>query len=100
MRTEEEVLQEIIDLDGQDDQSAFEKYLEIAGIGRDSGDNEVCIMGLLNAAALVCKMGNYDLCLQISSNAREVDEEIWTEYLEEPHMQEMLATLSSKGVFD
>ena len=100
MRTEEEVLQEIIDLDGQDDNAAFEKFLEIAAIGIESDDDSVHIMGLMNAAALACKKGNYDLCLEMSDKARVVDEEIWTEYLQEPHMYEMMKALSDSGAFD
>ena len=100
MRTVEDVLGEITDLDGQDDKAAFEKFLEVAGIGKDSGDDFTYVTGLLNAAALACKMGNYDLCLKISDDAREADEEIWTDYLEEQHMQEMLAKLSEAGAFD
>ena len=100
MRTVEDVLEEITDLDGQDDKAAFEKFLEVAGIGKNSGDDFIYITGLLNAAALACKMGNYDLCLKISNDARDVDEEIWTNYLGENHMQEMLAKLSEAGAFD
>jgi hypothetical protein len=99
MRTVEDVLGEITALNGQDAKAAFEKFLEVAGIGRDSGNDSVHVLGLLNAAALACKMGNYDLCIEMSSNARDVNEEIWTKYLEEPHMQEMLKTLSEAGVF-
>jgi len=100
MRTVETILDEISNLNGQDKKAAFEKFLEAAGIGRDSGDNSVHIMGLMNAAAIACKMGGYDLCMELSSTARDVDEEIWTQYLEEPHMQEMLAELSEAGAFN
>ena len=100
MRTVEKVLEEITNLNGQDDNAAFEKFLEAAGIGRDSGNNNVYIMGLMSAAAMACKMGNYELCMKISSDARDVDEGIWAKYLEEPHMKEMLRTLSMVGAFD
>jgi len=100
MRTVEDVLQEIVDLDGQDMKESFKKFLEAAVIARDSGNNFVHVMGFLNAAALACKMGDYDICLKISSDAKDVDEEIWTQYLEEPHMHEMLAELSEAGAFN
>jgi len=100
MRTVENILEEISNLNGQDNKAAFGKFLEVAGIGKNSGDNSVQIMGLMNAAAITCKMGGYDLCMELSSTARDVDEEIWTKYLEEPHMQEMLAELSKAGAFD
>ena len=87
-------------LEKEDYLAAFKKFLEAAHIGKDSGDNTVHVMGLLNAAAIACKIGDYDLCLKVSSDAREVDEEIWTKYLEEPHMQEMLSMLSSEGAID
>ena len=100
MRAIEDVLQEITNLKGQDDKAAFEKFLEVAGIGRDSGSKEAHIMGLLNAAAIACKMGNYDLCMKMSTDANAIDEEIWAEYLQEPHMYEMLRTLSEAGLFN
>jgi hypothetical protein len=100
MRTVENVLNEITNLNGQDNSAAFEKFLEVARIGIESGDKSVHIMGLLNAAGLACKMGNYDLCMKITSKAQAVDEEIWTTYLWEPHMQEMLKELSKSGVFN
>jgi len=100
MRTVEDVLNEITALGGQDDKAAFEKFYEIARIGKDSGNTFLHVMGQMNAAMLACKMGNYDLCIEISNDAREVDEDIWTKYLEEPHMQEMLAELTRVGAFD
>ena len=100
MRTIETVLHEITDLKGQDNKAAFEKFLEVADIGRRSSIKEAHIMGLLNAAALACKMGNYDLSMKISTDANAVDEGIWTEYLQEPHMQEMLKALSDAGAFN
>jgi len=96
----EDKLEEIVKLNGQDDEESFKKFLEAACIGRDSGDKHVHIMGLMNAASLACKMGNYDLCLKVATNARDVDEEIWIKYFEEPHMQEMLAVLSREGAFN
>jgi hypothetical protein len=100
MRTLEDVLEEITNLNGQDDKAAFEKFYEVAGIGRDSGDDAVYVMGLMNAAAMACKMGDYNLCLEISNDANGVNEEIWTEYLEEPHMKEMLRALSEAGALE
>jgi len=100
MRTAEDVLKEITALNGQDDVAAFEKFMEVATIGRDSGNDLVNVTGLLNAAFIACKMGNYGLCIKISNDAREVDEEIWNEYLEKPHMQEMLAELSGAGALN
>jgi len=100
MRTIEDVLEEITALDGQDDKAAFEKFYEVASIGRDSGNVFMHVMGQMNAAMLACKMGNYDLCIEIMNDARGVDEEIWTKYLEEPHMYEMLAELKKVGAID
>jgi hypothetical protein len=100
MRTVETIVEEITNLNGQDDAEAFKKFYEIAGIGRDSGNNFLLIMGLLNAASLACKMGDYELCMQIINDASGFDEEICTKYLGEPHMEEMISTLGRSGYLE
>lgn len=100
MRTEEEVLEEINALDGQDDKAAFEKYLEIVSIGIFTDDDSVQLRGYMNAAAIVCNMGKYDIVMQIMEKARAIDEGMWAKYLEEPHMQNMLSILAREGLLN
>ena len=109
MRTVETILQEIIDLKGQDNKAAFEKFLEAAAIGRDSGNKLFHVMGMLNAAAVslhaVDSKEEMELmainCMELITAARDVDEAIWTKYLEEePHMHEMMKTLSNAGALN
>jgi hypothetical protein len=101
MRTVEAVIQEITDLNGQDNKAAFEKFLEIAAIGRDSGNKYIHVMGMMNAAAVALRVGTSELCMELMTAAHDVDEEIWTKYLQEqPHMYEMMETLSKAGVFN
>jgi hypothetical protein len=55
----------------------------------------------MNAAAIACKLGNYDLCLKVVDTANAIDEEICTNYLQEqPRMYTMMETLSKAGEFD
>jgi len=98
MRTVEDILEEITKLEGKDDKEAFKKFLEISKLGSDSGDKYVQVTGLMNAAAIACKMEGYDLCLKMLTDAQNMDEEIWTKYLqEEAHMSDMMRSLSNAG---
>ena len=100
MRTVEIILQEITDLKGQDDKAAFEKFLEIAAIGRDSNNKYLHVMGMMNAAAMALQAGGSQNCMDLMTAAHDVDEKIWTKYLEEPHMQKVLTELSILGAFN
>ena len=100
MRTVDTIIQEITNLKGQDDKAAFEKFLEIAAIGRDSKNKYHHVMGMMNAAALALQAGGSQNCMDLITAAHDVDEEIWTKYMEEPHMQKVLAELSNLGAFN
>lgn len=97
----ETLAEEIERLHKQADEAALVRFIELSDIGKDSGNVTMQIIGLMNAAAIACKLGNYDLCLAISSSANEVNEEIYTNYLQEqPRMYEMMKTLSEAGAFN
>jgi len=84
----------------QADEAAFVEFVKLSDIGKDNGDEAGQIIGLLNAAAIACKMGNYDLCAAVLDNAFNVNEEMSTEYLQtQPRMYEMMKTLSDAGKF-
>ena len=97
---EETVADEINRLHEQADEAAFVRFINLSDIGKDAGNKTMQIIGLMNAAAIACKLGNYDLCLSVVDNANKVDEEISTNYLQEqPRMYEMMKALSDAGVF-
>jgi len=96
---EEIITDEINRLHEQADEAAFVKFIEFSDIGKDSGNKTAQIIGLMNAAAIACKLGDYDLCLIVVDTANTVDEEICIKYIEEqPRMYEMMRTLSNAGV--
>jgi len=97
----DEVTSEIERLLKQADQAALVRLVEISDIGKDAGDKTLHIIGLMNAAAVACKLGNYDLCFGIVNHANAVDEAICTDYLHgQAHMYEMMKTLSGAGAFN
>ena len=100
MRTVDTIIHEITDLKGQDDKAAFEKFLEIAALGRDSNNKYYHVMGIMNAAAVALQAGGSQNCMELMAAAHDVDEEIWTKYMEEPHMKNVLMELSKLGAFD
>jgi len=97
-----EVVADKIDrLHEQADEAAFVELVNLSDIGKDAGSKDMQIIGLLNAAAIACKMGNYELCLAVIDSANKVDEEIFTNYMQtQPRMYEMMKTLSESGEFD
>jgi hypothetical protein len=98
---EETVAKEIDRLHEQADKAAVVRFIEFSDIGKNAGNKNLQIIGLMNAAAIVCKLGDYDLCFAMVDNANKVDEEICTNYLQEqPRMYEMMKTLSEAGAFD
>jgi len=98
---EETVSEEIDRLHEQADEAAFVRFIEFSDIGKDAGNDTMHIIGLLNAAAIACKLGNYDLCLAVVTTANTVDEKMCAKYMQEqPRMYEMMKTLSDAGVFN
>ncbi|MCL2722566.1 MAG: hypothetical protein FWD47_14645 [Treponema sp.] len=98
---EEEVADKMDRLHEQADEAAFVSFIKLSDIGRDNGSEASQIIGLLNAAAIACKLGNYDLCFAVLDNALKVNEEIVTNYIQEqPRMFEMLQMLSETGAFN
>jgi hypothetical protein len=98
---EETVLKEIDRLHEQADKAAVVRFIEFSDIGKNAGNKDLQIIGLMNAAAIACKLGDHDLCLAMVDNANNVDEEICTSYLQEqPRMYDMMKTLSEAGAFD
>jgi len=98
---EESVADEINRLHEQADEAAFVRFIEFSDIGKEAGNKTTQIIGLMNAAAIACKMGNYDLCLNVVASANTINEEICTNYLQEqPRMFEMMAKLSEEGIFN
>jgi len=100
--TWEETLSDEMDrLHEQADEAAFVRFIEFSDIGKDNSNKVIQIIGLMNAAAIACKMGNYDLCLAVIDSANTVDEEFCTKYLQEqPRMYEMMKTLSEAGAIN
>lgn len=97
---EETVLDEIDRLHEQADEAAFVRFVKLSDMGKDAGNKNMQIIGLMNAAAIACKMGNYELCLAVVDSADKVDGEMCAKYLQEqPRMYEMMETLSNAGVF-
>ncbi|MCL2804318.1 MAG: hypothetical protein FWD26_00060 [Treponema sp.] len=98
---EETITAEIERLHEQADEAAFVRFIELSDMGKDAGNDNMQIIGLMNAAAIACKMGNYELCLAVVDKANTVDEEICTNYMQtQPRMYEMMKTLSEAGEFD
>jgi hypothetical protein len=98
---EEAIADEIERLHEQADEDAAVKFIKLSDIGKDAGNKPLQIIGLMNAAAVVCKLGDYDFCFKIIDSANTVDEEICTEYLQEqPRMHEMMKILSEAGVLN
>jgi hypothetical protein len=98
---DETVADEIERLHEQADEAAFVRFIEFSDIGKDSGNKTLQIIGLMNAAAIACKLGNYDLCFAVVDSANNIDEEACTKYMQEqPRMYEMMKTLSEAGAFD
>ena len=98
---EETVSEEIDRLHKQSDEAAFVRFIEFSDIGKNADNKTMQIIGLMNAAAVACKMGNYDLCLAVAASANAVDEEIYLNYLQEqPRMFEMMTALSKAGAFN
>ena len=97
----ETVADEIERLHEQANEASFVRFIEFSDIGKEAGNSTMQITGLMNAAAIACKLGNYDLCLAVVDKANTVDEEICTKYMQEqPRMYEMMKTLSEAVAFD
>jgi hypothetical protein len=101
-KTWEETLADEIDrLHEQADEAAAVRFVEFSNIGKDAGNKTLQIIGLMNAAAIVCKLGDYDFCIRLADSAKAIDEEIWANYLQEqPRMHEMMKTLSEAGTLN
>jgi urease accessory protein UreH len=98
---EDVVVDEIDRLHEQADEAAFVRFVELSDIGKENSNEALQIIGLMNAAAIACKMGNYELCLAVIDSANKINEDICTNYMQEqPRMYEMMKTLSEAGVFN
>ncbi|MCL2765008.1 MAG: hypothetical protein FWD40_06980 [Treponema sp.] len=74
----EGVIDKINRLHEQADEGAFVEFHNLSDRGKNIGNKDMQIIGLLNAAAIACKMGDYDLCFAVIDSANKVDEEIST----------------------
>jgi hypothetical protein len=78
---DETAADEIERLHEQADEAALVRFIEFSDIGKNADNKTMQIIGLMNAAAVACKLGDFEFCIKIIDNANAVDEEICTNYL-------------------